>query len=73
MDAPRISAMRNVLLRPSRAHEQSGEERFVVIYAETIVPTYRRREIRMNDVITIVNGLRQLSDQAGRPPVHRHH
>lgn len=38
---------------------ETGEERFVVIYAETIVPSYRRRGIRMNDVISIVSGLRE--------------
>lgn len=43
---------------------ETGEERFVVIYAESIVPAYRRREIRMNDVVTIVNGLREAAQGA---------
>jgi hypothetical protein len=38
---------------------ETGEDRFVTVYAESIVPIYRRRGIRMNDVATIVNGLRE--------------
>ena len=36
----------------------------MVIYGESIVPTYRRRGIRMNDVITIINGLREAAQTA---------
>jgi len=43
---------------------ETGEDRFVVIYGESIVPTYRRRGIRMNDVITIINGLREAAQTA---------
>ncbi len=42
----------------SRALE-TGEERFVVQYAEWLVPVYRRRDIRMNDLVTILDGLRE--------------
>jgi hypothetical protein len=43
---------------------ETGEERFVVTYAETTVPSYRRREMRMNDAITIVGGLREAAQGA---------
>lgn len=43
---------------------ETGEDRFVVVYAESIVPAYRRRGIRMNDVITIVTGLREAAQTA---------
>ena len=36
----------------------TGEERYVVQYGEWLVPIYRRRHIRMNDVVTFVAGLR---------------
>jgi hypothetical protein len=36
---------------------ETGEERFVVIYGETIVPIYRRRNVRMNDVVSLIKGL----------------
>jgi hypothetical protein len=38
---------------------ETGEERFVVWYAEWIVPVYRRRGIRMNDVVTLLRGLEE--------------
>lgn len=43
---------------------ETGEERFVVQYAELLVPTYRRRGIRMNDVVTIITGLREAAQTA---------
>jgi hypothetical protein len=43
---------------------ETGEDRFVVTYGESLVPTYRRRGIRMNDAITIVNGLREAAQTA---------
>lgn len=43
---------------------ETGEERFVVTYGESIVPAYRRRGIRMNDAITIVTGLREAAQTA---------
>lgn len=36
---------------------ESGEHRFVFVYGETLVPLYRRRNVRMNDVVTLVRGL----------------
>jgi hypothetical protein len=38
---------------------ETGEDRFVVIYGETIVPVYRRRGVRMNDVVTLIKGLEE--------------
>lgn len=38
---------------------ETGEERFVVIYGETIVPIYRRRGVRMNDVVSLIRGLEE--------------
>lgn len=43
---------------------ETGEDRFVVLYGESIVPTYRRRGMRMNDVITVVTGLREAAQTA---------
>jgi hypothetical protein len=36
---------------------ETGEERFVVQYAEWLVPVYRRRHVRMKDLATIIDGL----------------
>lgn len=36
---------------------ESGEDRYVADYGETLVPIYRRRGVRMNDVVTLVRGL----------------
>ena len=38
---------------------ETGEERFVTQYGEWIVPVYRRRGIRMNDFVTILEGLQE--------------
>ena len=35
----------------------SGEDRFVFVYGESLVPIYRRRGVRMNDVVSLVRGL----------------
>lgn len=43
---------------------ETGEDRFVVVYGESLVPTYRRRGMRMNDVVTIVSGLREAAQSA---------
>jgi len=43
---------------------ETGEERFVTVYGESLVPTYRRRGIRMNDVLTIITGLREAAQTA---------
>jgi hypothetical protein len=38
---------------------ETGEDRFVVMYGEWLVPLYRRRGVRMNDVATLLAGLEQ--------------
>jgi len=43
----------------------SGEDRFVVVYGEGIVPTYRRRRVRMNDVVTLLRGLEEAAVALG--------
>lgn len=43
----------------------TGEDRFVTVYAETLVPTYRRRGVRMNDVVTLVRGLEEVAVAGG--------
>jgi hypothetical protein len=43
----------------------TGEERFVTVYAETLVPTYRRRHVRMNDVVTLMRGLEEAAISLG--------
>lgn len=58
-------ALRHILRDHERHIEQlaraleTGEERFVVMYGEWLVPVYRRRGIRMNDLVTILDGLRE--------------
>lgn len=44
----------------------TGEERFVAVYAETLVPTYRRRHVRMDDVVTLMRGLEEAAISLGR-------
>jgi hypothetical protein len=36
---------------------ETGEVRFVTGYGEALVPMYRRRGVRMNDVVALLNGL----------------
>jgi hypothetical protein len=43
---------------------ETGEPRFVTMYAEQIVPAYRRRGIRANDAVTIINGMREAAQTA---------
>lgn len=56
-------AMRTFLRDYDRHVEQlcraleTGEARYVVMYGEWLVPTYRRRGVRMNDVVTLLRGL----------------
>jgi hypothetical protein len=38
---------------------ETGEERFVVMYGEWLVPVYRRRGVPMNDAVTLLRGLEQ--------------
>lgn len=37
----------------------TGETRFVADYGESLVPVYRRRRVRMNDVISLLKGLEE--------------
>ena len=43
----------------------TGEHRFVVVYGETLVPIYRRRDVRMNDVVSLLQGLEAASVSLG--------
>jgi hypothetical protein len=43
----------------------TGEDRFVTVYAETLVPIYRRRGVPMNDVVTLVRGLEDVAVAGG--------
>jgi len=43
----------------------SGDDRFVVVYGETLVPTYRRRKVRMNDVVSLLRGLEEAAVAIG--------
>jgi len=36
---------------------ETGEDRFVVVYGESLVPVYRHRKVRMNDVVSLLKGL----------------
>jgi hypothetical protein len=38
---------------------ETGEDRFVVIWGESLVPIYRRRNVRMNDVVSLLRGLEE--------------
>jgi hypothetical protein len=44
---------------------ETGEDRFVAVYGETLVPIYRRRHVRMNDVVTLVRGLEEAAVAIG--------
>jgi len=44
---------------------ESGEDRFVVLYGETLVPIYRRRHVRMNDVVSLLRGLEEAAVALG--------
>jgi len=44
---------------------ETGEQRFVVTYGETLVPIYRRRGVRMNDVTTLLRGLEEAAIALG--------
>ena len=44
---------------------ETGEKRFVVVYGETLVPTYRRRNVRMNDVVSLLRGLEEAAVAQG--------
>jgi hypothetical protein len=36
---------------------ETGEDRFVVLWGESLVAIYRRRHVRMNDVVSLLRGL----------------
>jgi hypothetical protein len=38
---------------------ETGEDRFVVVWGESLVPIYRRRNVRMNDVVSLLRGLEE--------------
>ena len=44
---------------------ETAEQRFVVTYGETLVPLYRRRGVRMNDVATLLRGLEEAAIALG--------
>ncbi len=44
---------------------ETGEDRFVITYGETLVPIYRRRRVRMNDVATLLRGLEEAAVAVG--------
>ena len=37
----------------------TGEDRFVTAFGEHLVPIYRRRNVRMNDVVSLLTGLEE--------------
>lgn len=44
---------------------ESGEDRFAVVWAESLVPIYRRRHVRMNDVVSLMRGLEEAAVALG--------
>ncbi|MEX1295675.1 MAG: hypothetical protein AB1Z67_05850 [Candidatus Limnocylindrales bacterium] len=44
---------------------ETGEDRFVAVWGESIVPIYRRRNVRMNDVVSLVRGLEEAAIAIG--------
>lgn len=44
---------------------ETGEDRFVVAYGESLVPIYRRRHVRMNDVVSLLRGLEEAAVALG--------
>lgn len=44
---------------------ETGEDRFVVGWGESVVPIYRRRDVRMNDVVSLLRGLEEAAVAAG--------
>jgi len=44
---------------------ETGEDRYVVVYGEMLVPIYRRRHVRMNDVVPLLRGLEQAAVALG--------
>ena len=44
---------------------ETGEDYFVVEWGESIVPIYRRRDVRVNDVVSLVRGLEEAAVALG--------
>jgi len=44
---------------------ETGEDRFVVLWGESLVPIYRRRHVRMNDVVSLLRGLEEVAVALG--------
>jgi len=44
---------------------ETGEDRFVVAWGESLVPIYRRRHVRMNDVVSLLRGLEEAAVALG--------
>jgi len=44
---------------------ETGEDRFVVVWGESLVPVYRRRNVRMNDVVSLLRGLEEAAVALG--------
>jgi hypothetical protein len=44
---------------------ETGDDRFVVAWGESLVPIYRRRHVRMNDVVTLLRGLEEAAVALG--------
>lgn len=44
---------------------ETGEDRLVTSYGEHLVPAYRRRDVRMNDVVTLLSGLAEAAVAIG--------
>jgi hypothetical protein len=43
----------------------TGEDQFVTMYGESLVPIYRRRGVRMNDVVSLLRGLDEAAVSLG--------
>ena len=44
---------------------ETSEDRFVVEWGESIVPIYRRRDVRMNDVVSLLRGMEEAAVALG--------
>ena len=44
---------------------ETDEDHFLVVWGESIVPIYRRRNVRMNDVVSLVRGLEEAAVAVG--------
>lgn len=44
---------------------ETGENRYVTAFGEHLVPMYRRRDVRMDDVVTLLSGLEEVAVAGG--------